>query len=86
MTHTEKLHGVLAKLKEEALNKDEIKPGHRLREDLSFSSFDFLELVGTLEQEFAITFDSSDFNSQNFETVQSLETLVLGKLEVVNPV
>jgi acyl carrier protein len=85
MTHTEKLHKVLAKLKEEAFSLDEIKPGDRLREDLSFSSFDFLELVGTLEQEFGITFDSSDFNSQNFETVHSLEMLLQGKLQVASP-
>lgn len=83
MTTTEHLYAVLARLKEEAFSIDEIKPEQNLREDLSFSSFDFLELVGALEQEFHITFDSSDFNAHNFETVQSVQTLVSSKLAPV---
>lgn len=82
MTISKKLSEILAGMKPEMLKPEDIHEGMNLREDLFFSSFEFLELVAELEKGFSITFDSSDFTSANFETTDALSALIRRKLGV----
>lgn len=84
MTVSKKLSEILAGMKQDILKPEDIHEGMNLREDLFFSSFEFLELVAELEKGFSISFDSSDFSSANFETTDALVALVSRKLEAVN--
>ena len=82
-----KLSGILAGMKQDVLKPEDIREGMNLREDLFFSSFEFLELVAELEKGFSITFDSHDFTSANFETTDALYALIRRKLGItVTPV
>ena len=56
---------MLEKLKEIICNyveadPDAITPDSRFIEDLGFNSFDFMSMLGELEQEFDITVDEND--------------------------
>lgn len=80
-----KLSEILAGMKHDVLKPEDIREGMNLREDLFFSSFEFLELVAELEKGFSITFDSHDFTSANFETTDALSALIRRKLGIATP-
>lgn len=82
MTVSNKLSEILAGMKQEMFKPEDIHEGLNLREDLLFTSFEFLELVAELEKGFSITFNSHDFNSANFETTDALAALIRQKLGI----
>ena len=59
------------------VEKDNIRPESRFMEDLGFTSFDFMSMLGEIEDEFEIEIDETQ--AANIRTVQEavdyLETL-----------
>ena len=60
------------------VDKEDIKPESRFMEDLGFTSFDFMSMLGELEETFDVEVDQQEV--VNIRTVQEavdyLETLV----------
>ena len=60
------------------VDKEDIKPESRFMEDLGFTSFDFMSMLGELEETFDVEVDQQEI--VNIRTVQEavdyLETLV----------
>ena len=50
------------------VNKEDIKPESRFMEDLGFTSFDFMSMLGELEDEFEIEIDQE--KAADIRTVQ----------------
>ena len=50
------------------VNKEDIKPESRFMEDLGFTSFDFMSMLGEIEDEFDIEIDQQ--RAVNIRTVQ----------------
>lgn len=59
------------------VNKEDIKPESRFMEDLGFTSFDFMSMLGEIEDEFDLEIDqekAADIRTVG-EAVEYLETL-----------
>lgn len=60
------------------VDREDIKPESRFMEELGFTSFDFMSMLGEVEEEFAIEIVQDEVN--NIRTVQEaadyLETLL----------
>lgn len=54
----EKIKGLIVNYVD--VNADDITEESRFAEDLGFNSYDFMSLLGDLENEFAVTVDESD--------------------------
>ena len=50
------------------VKKEDIKPESRFIEDLGFTSFDFMSMLGELEEEFDVEIDQKE--AANIRTVQ----------------
>ena len=62
------------------VEKDNIRPESRFMEDLGFTSFDFMSMLGEIEDEFDVEVEQAD--AMNIRTVQEaadyLEKLTAG--------
>ena len=59
------------------VNKEDIKPESRFMEDMGFTSFDFMSMLGEIEDEFDLEIDqekAADIRTVG-EAVEYLETL-----------
>jgi len=56
--------------------EDDIEPDRNLKEDLGIDSLRLVELLVALEEEFAIEFELTDLNAENFNIVSDLYDLV----------
>jgi acyl carrier protein len=63
------------------VDEDAIKPESRFIEDLSFNSFDFMSMLGDIEDTFGVTVNDEDVLKLHTvgEAVTYLETLTEGK-------
>lgn len=50
------------------VNKEDIKPGSRFMEDLGFTSFDFMSMLGEVEDELEVEIEQEE--AANIRTVQ----------------
>ncbi len=62
----EKLKDIIVNYVE--VNKDDIKPESRFMEDLGFTSFDFMSMLGEIEDELDVEIDAE--KAADFRTVQ----------------
>ena len=62
----EKLKDIIVNYVE--VNKEDIKPESRFMEDLGFTSFDFMSMLGELEDELDVEIDAE--KAADFRTVQ----------------
>ena len=72
----EKLREIMTQYVE--IDADDITEDKRLIEDLGFNSYDFMSLLGELEEEFDVTIDESDVMDIHTvgEVIEYLENLV----------
>ena len=59
------------------VNKEDIKPESRFMEDLGFTSFDFMSMLGELEDEFDVEIDQQEVTNVRTvgEAVAYLESI-----------
>lgn len=71
----EKLREIITQYVE--IDADDITEDKRLIEDLGFNSYDFMSLLGELEEEFDVTIDESDVMDIHTvgEVIEYLENL-----------
>lgn len=71
----EKLREIMTQYVE--IDADDITEDKRLIEDLGFNSYDFMSLLGELEEEFDVTIDESDVMDIHTvgEVIEYLENL-----------
>ena len=72
----EKLKNIIINYVE--VDKDEIKPESRFMEDLGFTSFDFMGMLGELEDEFEVEIDEQEELAEGFGLV-GVPTFILYK-------
>ena len=75
----EKLREIMTQYVE--VDADDITEDKRLIEDLGFNSYDFMSLLGELEEEFGVTIDESDVMDIHTvgEVIEYLENLAARK-------
>ena len=75
----EKLREIMTQYVE--IDADDITEDKRLIEDLGFNSYDFMSLLGELEEEFDVTIDESDVMDIHTvgEVIEYLENLAAWK-------
>ena len=75
----EKLREIMTQYVE--VDADDITEDKRLIEDLGFNSYDFMSLLGELEEEFGVTIDESDVIDIHTvgEVIEYLENLAARK-------
>lgn len=75
----EKLREIMTQYVE--IDADDITEDKRLIEDLGFNSYDFMSLLGELEEEFGVTIDESDVMDIHTvgEVIEYLENLAARK-------
>ncbi len=75
----EKLREIMTQYVE--VDADDITEDKRLIEDLGFNSYDFMSLLGELEEEFDVTIDESDVMDIHTvgEVIEYLENLAARK-------
>ena len=73
----EKLREIMTQYVE--IDADDITEDKRLIEDLGFNSYDFMSLLGELEEEFDVTIDESDVMDIHTvgEVIEYLENLAV---------
>ena len=64
------------------VEKENIHPESRFMEDLGFTSYDFMSMLGEIEDEFDIVIPSVEIISENFNSAQQL-MLMINRLKEV---
>ena len=58
------------------VEKDNIRPESRFMEDLGFTSYDFMSMLGEIEDEFDITIPTVEIAPRNFNSASAMWDMI----------